>query len=80
MKKEAIRETLQEIFRDVFDDEELVLFHEMTSDDVEDWDSLSHINLINDIEAKFQITFSTDEIVSAKNVGEFIKILEGKVQ
>lgn len=79
MTKNEITEELQEIFRDVFDDEDIVLFDEMTSDDVEDWDSLSHINLISDIEAKFEITFTTDEIVGTKNVGEFIRVIEGKL-
>ena len=51
----------------------------MTSNDVEDWDSLSHINLISDIEAKFGIIFTTDEIVGTKNVGEFIKVIESKL-
>lgn len=79
MTKQAITEKLQDIFRDVFDDESIVLYNEMTSNDVEDWDSLSHINLISDIEAKFGVTFTTDEIVATKNVGEFIKIIESKL-
>lgn len=79
MSEGQIQERLQEIFRDVFDDESIVLFDAMTSDDVEDWDSLTHINLINDIEASFNIRFSTEEIVGAKNVGEFIKIIGGKL-
>lgn len=78
MTKEEITEKLQEIFRDVFDDDSIVLFDEMTSNDVEDWDSLSHINLISDIEANFHITFTTDEIVRTKNVGEFIGVIESK--
>ena len=78
MSKAEITEKLQDIFRDVFDDDTIVLFDEMTSNDVEDWDSLSHINLINDIEAQFGITFTTDEIVGTKNVGEFIRVIEGK--
>lgn len=78
MSKAEITEKLQEIFRDVFDDETIVLFDGMTSDDVEDWDSLSHINLITDIEAQFGITFTTEEIVGTKNVGEFIQVIEGK--
>lgn len=79
MIREKITEKLQMIFRDVFDDETIVLFDEMTSSDVEDWDSLSHINLISDIEAQFGITFTTDEILNTKNVGEFIKIIEEKL-
>lgn len=79
MTKVKITEKLQDIFRDVFDNEGIVLFDEMTADDVADWDSLTHINLINDIEAEFGIEFTTDEIVHIKNVGEFIKVIEGKM-
>ena len=74
-----IRKELQEIFRKVFFDDELVLFDEMTADDVEDWDSLSHINLITEIEKKFHIEFTTSEMMDAKNVGEFIGYIEEKL-
>jgi len=74
-----IRERLQNVFRDVFDDENLEIFDEMTSNDVEDWDSLTHINLILDIESEFGIKFTTEEVTKAKNVGEFIKIIESKL-
>lgn len=74
-----IKEELQEIFREVFFDDTIELFDEMTSDDVEDWDSLSHISLISEIEKHFNIEFTTDEIMHTKNVGEFIKIIEIKV-
>ena len=74
-----VRGELQQIFRDLFDDERIVIFDEMTADDIEDWDSLAHINLINDIEARFRIKFTTKEILSAKNVGEFIRLIEEKI-
>ena len=45
MTRDEVVQKLQEIFRDVFDDDSIVLFDKMTSNDVEDWDSLSHINL-----------------------------------
>lgn len=80
MSKKEIWGKLQAIFRDVFDDDEIVLFDEMTSEDVEDWDSLTHINLINDIESEFNITFTTDEIVKAKNVGEFVSMIGAKLE
>lgn len=70
---------LQEIFRDVFDDEDIVLRDDMTAEDIEDWDSLSHITLIHEIEAGFNIRFTTREILAAKNVGEFIAMIEGKL-
>ena len=74
-----VKAKLQEIFQDVFDDDEIELFDEMTADDVEDWDSLSHITLIHEIEAAFGIRFTTKEVLYTKNVGEFIKLIENKI-
>lgn len=74
-----IKAKLQEIFRDVFDDDSIELFAEMTSADVEDWDSLSHITLIHEIEAAFGIQFTTREVLDTKNVGEFIALIENKI-
>ena len=73
------KEKLQEIFQDVFDDEEIELFDAMTAADVEDWDSLSHITLIHEIEAAFGIRFTTKEVLATKNVGEFIALIGSKV-
>lgn len=70
---------LQEIFRNVFDDDEIELFDEMTSEDVEDWDSLSHVNLILKIEKEFGVKFTVDEIAQTKNVGQFISIINEKL-
>lgn len=75
-----VKKQLQEIFRDVFDDGSIELFDEMTSEDVEDWDSLSHMTLIDEIERVFAIELTTDEILRAKNVGEFIRVIEKRVQ
>lgn len=73
------KDKLQIIFRDVFDDDELVLSDEMTSEDVEDWDSLSHINLIMRIEREFGVKFTVDEITNTENVGVFISIIDNKL-
>ena len=70
---------LQEIFRDIFDEDDLVLTADMSADDIEDWDSLTHMQLIIAIEKKYNIKFTTDEIIEANNVGEFVHILEGKL-
>lgn len=75
-----IKEKLETIFRDVFDDESIILTDETNSSDIPDWDSLAHIQLIAAIEDKFGIKFTLGEVVSAENVGEFIKIIEGKMQ
>ena len=74
-----VREKLQEVFRDVFDDESIEVFDEMTAEDIEDWDSLMHITLIKEIEVKFDIVFTTEEIMKTKNIGEFIKVIESKL-
>lgn len=74
-----IIEELQEIFREIFDDEDLVLSRETTADDIEDWDSLTHMQLIVEIEKKYNIKFTTAEIKKAANVGEFIDIIKGKI-
>lgn len=74
---------MQEVFRDVFEDDDLTLFDAMTAADVEDWDSLQHINLIIAIEKEFNIKFATAEIARLKqdgeNVGTFTQLIERKV-
>lgn len=73
-----IKEKLQNIFRDVFDEEDIIIFDEMTAKDLEDWDSLMHMNLIIAIEENFNIKFSLDEVVELNNVAEIIKKIEEK--
>jgi acyl carrier protein len=78
-----VRERLQDIFRDVFNDPELELRDQMTAADVEGWDSLAHIDLIIAVERKFKIRFATAEISNTKeagnDVGSFLRLIEGKV-
>ena len=74
-----VKETLTEVFQDVFDDEELELFDEMTAEDVEEWTSLTHIQLIVAVEKKFGVKFTTVEVMKLKNVGEFIALIEKKI-
>lgn len=70
---------LQEIFREIFDDE-VIISNKTTADDIEDWDSLTHMQLIVEIEKKYHIKFTTAEIKKAANVGEFIDIIQGKLK
>ena len=76
MKEKDIKDKLQEIFRDVFDDEEINIYDEMTADDIEEWDSLMHIHLLLSIEKVFNVRFKTSEVMDISNVGEFIKYLK----
>jgi acyl carrier protein len=72
MDKNQILEEVQEIFREVLDNEEIELQFNTTSDDVDEWDSLTHIQLIVAIEKHFKIKFTSVEIMGWKNVGEMI--------
>lgn len=72
-------QVLQEVFRDVFDDDEIVITDETTADDIDAWDSLTHVQLIVAVEEKFNIKFSTVEVMKLKNVGEFIKLIDRKL-
>jgi len=72
MEKTQIMQEVQEIFRDVLDNDEIVLANETVADDIDEWDSLSHIQLIVAIEKHFKIKFTSKEILSWKNVGEMI--------
>ncbi len=80
---EELRAQVQQVFRDVFDDPSLVLRDEMASEDIEGWDSLTHINLIVAVERKLGIKFATAEIGRTKepgqNVGSFLRMIEAKV-
>jgi acyl carrier protein len=75
---EDMREPLTAVLRDVFDDETLVLHPAMTAADVENWDSLTHINLITAVERKFKVRFTTAEVTSLKNVGELASLIRRK--
>ena len=74
-----VKQTLNTVFRRVFDNDEITIFDEMTANDVEEWDSLAHINLIMEIEAEFDVKFTVDDIVDIKDVGEMIQLIENKV-
>ncbi len=79
MKKEEIYERLNNVFRDVFDDESITVNENTTSDDIEDWDSLEHINLIVAVEQEFGIKFNMNEVTTMKNVGEMVDIIISRI-
>lgn len=75
MTREEVFETLNEVFRDVFDDESITVAEQTTADDIEDWDSLEHINLVAAVEQEFGIKFNMGQVVTMKNVGEMADII-----
>ena len=72
MDRSEILKQVQDIFRDILDNEEIVLEDSTTANDVEGWDSLTHIQLIVAIEKQFKIKFTSKEILSWRNVGEML--------
>lgn len=75
MTNEQIYAALNEVFQDIFDDETIVVKAETTADDIEDWDSLEHINLILAVEKVFHLKFTMGEVTGMKDVGEMVKII-----
>ncbi len=75
MTKEQAMARLTEVFHDVFDDDEIVLTETTAAKDIEDWDSLEHINLIAAVEKEFKMRFTMKEVSGMKNVGEMASIV-----
>ena len=72
-------ERLNEIFRDIFDDDDITLTAETTPEDIEGWDSLANINIIISIEEEFGIKFAIEDIQHSKCVGDMVKVIEERV-
>lgn len=79
MNKEEVFEKLNEVFRDVFDDDSITVTDATTANDIEEWDSLEHINLLAAIEQEFGMKFSMGQVVSMKNVGEMADIIMSQI-
>ena len=75
MTRETVYERLNEVFQDVFDDETITVQDNTTADDIEDWDSLEHINLVVAVEKCFRMKFTMGEVTGMKNVGAMVDII-----
>lgn len=75
MTHEALMSDIQDIFRDNFDDDSLVITRETTADDIEDWDSLEQINLLTAMEKKFGIKFTLDDVRGLANIGDMADLI-----
>ena len=78
MTREEILKELNEVVQEVFDDESIIVNETTTANDIEDWDSLMHISLVNAVEKAFDVKFEMKDIVSWKNVGEMINTIESE--
>lgn len=75
-----IFERLNGVFRDVFDDDSIEVNPNTTADDIEDWDSLNHITLIDAVESEFGVKFTMGEVSGMKNVGEMAEIIQKRAK
>jgi len=75
MDTNEIISRLNGVFRDVFGDDSISVSQDTTSADIEDWDSLAHINLMDAVENEFGLRFKMREVSSMKNVGDMIRLI-----
>lgn len=75
MTREEVFERLNRVFQEVFDDEDIIVGEETTADDIEDWDSFEHINLVVAVEDEFSFKIPMGKVVTMKNVGEMVDII-----
>jgi len=75
MTNESIYGRLNDVFRDVFDDESITVIDITTANDIEDWDSLMHINLLLAVETEFSMKFNLSEVSEMQNVGDMVKLI-----
>lgn len=71
---------LTETFHEVFDDDEIEIREETTAADIEDWDSVTHVQLIVGIEERFSIRFKTGELSGLKDVGALVRVIESRIE
>jgi acyl carrier protein len=80
MTRKELFDGVQDIFRDIFDEDDMVIEDKTNSDDIRDWDSLNHINLVSAIEKEFEIRFALGELMALKDVGAMIDLMIEKIK
>ncbi len=75
MDRDDVMEKVTEIAREIFDDDELELYDDTIAADVDGWDSLTHLSLMNEIENEFEIKFEMKEVQGLNNVGELVDVI-----
>ncbi len=79
MSREEILGRVNKVFREVFDDEKITVTFPTTAADVEGWDSLRHITLIEAVEDEFDMRFKMNEVTGMKDVGEMVDIIASRI-
>jgi len=80
MTRNDVHGNVQEIFRDIFDKEDLVINDSTTSNDIQGWDSLNHIGIISAAEKEFKIKFALGELSTLNNVGSMLDLIIEKLK
>jgi len=80
MTREEVFNGVQDIFRDICDEDQMVIEDKTNSDDIEEWDSLNHINLLSAFEKEFKIKFTLEELITLKDVGTIVDLMIEKLK
>lgn len=75
MERNEVFEKMVEICKDVFEDDNLIVTESTAAADVEGWDSLTHLSLVNELEETFEVAFTLDEVTGSRNLGELFTAL-----
>lgn len=75
MDQQEIMEKLTKIFQDEFDDDELIIFEDMTPDDIDDWDSMTMVSLMSNIASEFSLKFSMGELKKIHSIGDIVRMI-----
>jgi len=75
MDREKIFQSVVDIAKDVFENDSIQLTEKSTAADVEEWDSLTHLSLVNELEEKYDVEFTLGEVTGSKNLGELLNAL-----
>jgi acyl carrier protein len=79
MERKELVSRVEEIYKEILEVDAITLSDEMTANDVEGWDSLTHSLLINQVQKEFEVKFKLREVISLKNVGELFNLIESKL-
>ena len=76
MNRNELLQKVEEVCRDIFEDDQLTVSEETSAADIEGWDSLTHLSLISELEEVFDIAFTLDETTGSKKLGDLISAIE----
>lgn len=79
MEQDTLLKEVNKIFIDIFGNESIILHENTTTDDIEEWDSLNHIQMITAIEKYYKIRFELNDLLNFRNVGDLCRGIQGKV-